>query len=251
MTLEQILLILAVGFVAGFLNTIAGGGSLLTLPVLIFLGVPATVANATNRVALFFQNIFGSLGFRSKGISNYPFSLYLGISAFFGAIVGALISVRLDDQLFNRVIAIVIIMVVILTVLNPFKVKDGDKERMDKKHQVISTIVFFFLGIYGGFIQAGVGFLIIGTLTSVNRLNMAKTNSAKVFVVLIYTIAALGVFIYEGAINWGVGLTLAAGNSTGAWIASRWSVKKSDKWIRWFVMVMAIALAIKLWFETN
>ena len=243
----DILLIIAVGFVAGFVNTVAGGGSLLTLPILIFLGLPPAIANASNRVAIFLQNIFGIMGFRSKGVSAFPFSLYLGIIALFGAIIGAKISVELDEALFNRVIAIVMVMVLLLIIFNPIKTTSG-KERMDLKRQIISYVLFFFIGIYGGFIQAGTGFLVIAVLNGLNHFSLAKTNSAKVMVIMTFNVAALAVFLYEDVINWQYGLTLAIGNSSGAWVSSRWSVKVGDVWVKRFLIVMVSILAVRLWF---
>ncbi len=243
----EVIILIAAGFFTGFINTVAGGGSLISLPVLIFLGLPPSIANATNRVAIFAQNVFAVAGFKSKGVSAYPYSLYLGISAFFGAIIGAEISVELSDDLFKRLIAIIMVGVLIVTLINPAK-KGFNVERLSRKHKTWGIISFFFIGIYGGFIQIGVGFIIIAALTHINHFSLVKTNSAKVFLVLIYTMAALGVFIIEGQINWVYGLTLAVGNSTGGWIASRFSVRKGDKWIKGFLTVMVIALAIRLWF---
>lgn len=248
MTLVDFTLLIATGLAAGFINTVAGGGTLISLPVLIFMGLPPAVANASNRVAIFSQNIFGVLGFRSKGVSAYPYSLYLGISAFFGAILGAKISVTLDDELFNRIIAIVMVLVVLATIFGSKTDHTGSRERMDRKSIAAGIITFFFIGIYGGFIQAGVGFIIIAALSGINRFTLVKTNSAKVLVVFIYTLSSLGVFIWEGVIDWKYGLTLAVGNSAGAWIASRWSVKKGDKWVKRFLVVMVFILAVKLWF---
>ena len=247
MQLTHFFLLLITGLVAGFINTVAGGGSLLSLPVLIFMGLPPAVANATNRVAIFSQNIFGVLGFKSKGVSAYPYSLWLGISAFFGAIIGAKISVDLNEDLFNKIIAIIMVIVVVATIFTKNGSHEPDEEKLDRRSVAVGIITFFFIGIYGGFIQAGVGFLIMGALSAINKFSLVKTNSAKVLVVFIYTLSSLGVFIWAGVIDWYYGLTLAVGNSTGAWIASRWSVKKGDKWIKRFMIVMVIALAIKLW----
>jgi uncharacterized membrane protein YfcA len=245
----EALLIIAVGFIAGFLNTIAGGGSLITLPVLIFLGLPPAVANGTNRIAIFSQNIFGVLGFRSKGVSDFPYSIWLGISAFFGAIIGAKIAVDIPGELFNKILAVLIVVIVLFPILkNSRKESIESKERTGIRFKVMCVITFFFIGIYGGFIQAGVGFIIIAALTVINRFSLVKTNSIKVFVVLIYTISALFIFIMEGKIHWGYGLTLAVGNSSGSWIASRLSVKKGDNWVKWFIIITVIALAVKLWF---
>ena len=221
---------------------------MLTLPVMIFMGLPPAMANGTNRVAIFLQNVSGIAGFRSKGVFVFPYSLWVGLTALLGAIVGAKISVDLDDETFNRIIAVVMIGVVLMTIFNPFKTSDTSNERMGTRQQIIGAISFFFIGIYGGFIQAGVGFIIMGTLTYVNHLSLVKVNSIKVFVVFTYTIAALAVFIIEDQINWLYGLVLAIGNMTGAWVASRWSVDKGDKWIKRFMIVMVTALAIRLWF---
>ncbi|MFT6828916.1 MAG: putative membrane protein YfcA [Roseivirga sp.] len=247
MEILNLLLLLVVGLVAGCLNTLAGGGSLLSLPVLIFLGLPPNVANATNRVAIVLQNIFAVQGFKSKGVSVYPFNLWLGISAFCGAIVGAFLAVDIDEEVFNRILAVVIVAVVIYMGINPLK-NINKPENMGKKATITSIIIFFFVGIYGGFIQAGVGYLMIMALTLVNGFSLVKTNSIKVFVALTYTLVALGIFIYYGIVNWEFGIPLAIGNATGGWLASRWSVNKGDNWIRYIVMVTASAFAIKLFF---
>lgn len=247
MTVTDFFLLIVGGFIAGCINVLAGGGSLITLPLLIFMGLPSSIANATNRVAIFAQNIFAVKGFRDKGISAYPYSLHLGISASFGAVIGAFVSLDLDDELFKKIIATVMVVVIIITVFKP-KTKESIEEKMTLRSKTIGIISFFFVGLYGGFIQAGIGFIIIAILTNLNGFSLVKTNSAKVFAALVYTGAALAVFIYKDAVNWQYGLTLAAGNSLGGAVISRWSVKKGDKWIRWFMVVTVIVLAIKLWF---
>lgn len=246
MSLLDFLLVVAVGLVAGFINTLAGGGSLLTLPLLIFMGLPSAVANGTNRIAILLQNISAVAGFKSKGVSVFPYSIWLGLSAIVGAVIGAKFSVEISDVWFKRILAIIMISVAVLIVLNPFKSTEDLQERLGSKSQLLGVFVFFFIGIYGGFIQAGVGFLIIAALTFVNRFSLVKTNSVKVFVILLYTIASLGVFIYEDKVAWLWGLTLAFGNMTGAWFASRWSVDKGDKWVKRVLLVTVIILAIRL-----
>lgn len=236
-----------IGIIAGSLNTLAGGGSLLSLPILIFLGLPAPVANATNRIAIFLQNIFSVSGFYSKGIMVYPFNVWMGISAFLGCIIGASLAVDISEELFNTILGIVIVSAVIYMAINPMKYIKK-KEDTSKKATITSVIIFFFIGIYGGFIQAGVGYLVIMALTMVNGFSLVKTNSIKVFVALTYTLMALGIFIYHGLVNWEYGIPLALGNATGGWLSSRWSVQKGDQWIRYFVMITATAFAIKLFF---
>lgn len=242
------LLVFGSGLVAGFINVVAGGGSLLTLPILIFMGLPPAMANGTNRVGIFLQNMFAVGGFKSKGVSAFPFAIWLSISALVGAILGAKIAVDISGELFNRILAIVMLMVIGITIFNPLKKKDAAGELMSNGRQIVSVIAFFFVGIYGGFIQAGVGFIIMAALTLINQLSLVKTNSIKVFVALIYTIFALGVFAWEGQVDWVLGLTLAAGTAFGGWTASRWSVDKGDQWIRYFLIVTVSVMAVKLWF---
>ncbi|MEO9481800.1 MAG: sulfite exporter TauE/SafE family protein [Ekhidna sp.] len=247
MSLLEGILLVAAGAFAGFVNSIAGGGSLLIMPLLIFMGLPSAEANGTNRVAIFIQNIFSVAGYRSKGIYVFPFAIYLAIPAIIGAIIGSNIAVDISDQIFNRILAIVMLVVMAISIFRP-PIKINPEELLSKGKIWTSVVVFFFLGIYGGFIQAGIGFLVIATLTSIHGFNMAKTNSIKVFVILCYTAAAVTVFYIEGKIQWEYGLVLAAGNSVGAWVGSRWSVGKSDRLIRLILLVMVVALSIKLWF---
>ncbi len=250
MELELILLVI-VGFVAGVVNILAGGGSLLTLPMLIFFGLPPSVANGTNRVAILIQNIFSTTGFRSKGVKTFPFSIYVGISAMLGAIIGAQIAIDIKGEVFNKILAIIMIFVVVYLVFNR-KTKTEDLiERVHGKHLWISIVLFFFVGIYGGFIQAGTGFLMILVLSGVNQFSLVKSNAIKVMVALIYTSSAIIIFIINDQINWKYGLILAIGNAAGGWFASRWSVKKGDGVIKIFLIVMVTLMAIKLWFFNN
>ncbi len=250
MELELIFLVL-IGFVAGVINILAGGGSLLTLPMLIFLGLPPSIANGTNRVAIFVQNIFSISGFRSKGVNTFPHSIYFGISAMLGAIIGAQIAVDISGELFNKILAVIMLFVVTYLVLNRRTNYEDLIERVTGKHLWISLILFFFIGIYGGFIQAGTGFLILLVLSGVNHFSLVKSNAVKVVVAFIYTISALAIFIYNDQVNWKYGLVLSVGNALGGWFASRWSVKKGDGLIKVFLVIMVSVMAIKLWFFTD
>ena len=241
-------LLVIVGFAVGVINTIAGGGSLISLPVLIFLGLPPSVANGTNRVAVAIQNIMATAGFKSKGVSTYPFNMYLGFSALFGAILGAYIAVDIKGETFNRILAIIMIVVVLIILFKP-KMKIGEmQELVTGKHLWVGIIAFFFFGIYGGFINAGLGFIIILFLHYVNQMTLVRANATKVVVVMIYTLAALTVFVINDKVIWQAGFVLALGTGSGAWFASRFSVAKGDGFIKTFLVVMVIAMAIKLWF---
>ena len=243
---ENIVLIVA-GFVVGIINTLAGGGSLLTLPLLIFMGLPPALANGTNRIAIVVQSLSGTLGFQSKGVSNYPYVFYYGISATFGALLGAQIAVEIDPKSFNRILAVLMAVVGILIVFNPQKEQTNILENQHGKALWISIVLFFLLGIYGGFINAGIGFLIILLLHQWNHLSLVKTNATKVMLVLIYSVFALGVFAYHGQVDWIKGAWLALGTWFGAWWSSRWSVRKGDRVVRYALLVMISFMAVRLW----
>ncbi len=241
-------LIIPIGFIVGFINTIAGGGSLLTLPVLIFLGLPPNVANGTNRVAIVIQTAMATAGFKSKKVSTFPFNLYLGTSALMGSIIGAYLAVDIKGETFNKILAIIMIVVVLIIIFKPKIRSEEFLERTKGKYLWLNIVAFFFFGIYGGFINAGIGFIIILFLHYVSQMTLVRANATKVVVVLLYTVSALIVFVLNDKVNWGVGLVLAFGNGSGAWLASRVSVKKGDGFIKNFIVVMVILMAIKLWF---
>jgi len=248
MSIFQIGLILITGIAAGFLNTIGGGGSLLTMPMLIFLGLPAATANGTNRIAIIIQNIVGVTNFRSKGFFFPKLGIILGIPAIVGSIIGARIAVSMSGELFEKILAIVMIMVLILILTRPEKkfIKEIDSENMSTPRLIVAIIAFFGVGLYGGFIQAGVGFIIIVALTLITGLSLVKVNCLKVFIILIYTIASFLVFIINGKVNFVLGFTLAIGNAFGAYLGSNFAVNKGDKWIRIFLIITILAMSAKL-----
>ncbi len=241
------LILILVGLFAGVVNTLAGGGSILTLPILIFMGLPPAYANGTNRVGIFLQTFTGVIGFKSKGVSVMPHGLYWGLAAMIGSIIGANLAIDIKAEAFNRILGIVIIFVVALTIYKPKNIEQKI-ERVKGKFLWISLFLFFLIGVFGGFIQAGAGLFIMLVLSQINHISLVKSNAVKSMIVAVYTFAALMVFIYYDEVNWIYGLLLAFGQSIGAWFSSRWSVKKDDNLIRFFLIVAAFGMAIKLWF---
>lgn len=248
MELYEIPIVIIVGFVAAFLNTVGGGGSLISVPLLTFLGLPITDANATTRVAILFQNVFAVRGFKSKNIHlPWPYSLYLGVSAMAGGLIGAILASRIGDEAFRKIFVFIMLLSVAAIFFSPARATRS--ERLDRRSQVVGSILFFFIGIYGGFAQAGIGFLIIAALSVVNRLSLVKSNYVKVYSAIIYTVVAIIVFAVQGMIYWLLAGVLALGHAMGGWYASRWSVEKGEVWIKRVMIVTIIAMAVKLWFE--
>jgi len=242
----SILLLFVIGIIAGMLNVMAGGGSALTLPALIFLGLDSALANGTNRVAILLQNISAILSFRQQQFHQFKTSWQLAIWTLPGAIAGAIVAIKIDEQWFQRILAIVLIGVIISMMFSPKKRESllSDQSTGPKKWLVYPTMLG--IGFYGGFIQVGVGFLLMAALFHLLRLNLVFVNMHKVFIVFIYTIPALGIFIISGNIDWVLGLSLAAGNSLGGWWAAQISVKKGDGVIRVVLLLAIFIMALKL-----
>ena len=241
-------LLVLIGFIVGIVNTMAGGGSLITLPLLIFLGLPSSVANGTNRIAIMMTAFSANMGFKSKGLSTYPFSAYLGAFALVGSIIGANIAVEIEGELFNKILSVIMILVVLIIIFKPRIIKSNAEIRVTGKHLYISCISFFFIGLYGGFVNAGIGFIIMLFLHFYNRINLLKVNATKVVVVLVYTIGAFFTFVVNDMVDWTYGICLGIGTLNGGWFTSRWSVKKGENVIRIFLTVIVVIMAIKLWF---
>ena len=252
MELWQFPVIFTVGVVAGVINTLAGGGSLITLPVLIFLGLPATVANGTNRLAITVQSMLAVAGFKRKGVSNFKLSLLMSLPALTGAVLGAQLAVDVSDAFFKKILAVVMLLVLVLVLWNPVQRGYGMSRRdtgasgLSMKRRIIGAVIFFFIGVYGGFIQAGIGFLIIGILTTIHGFNLVETNSHKVFIIGVNALFALIVFVFNSKVCWPIGLSLAAGNGLGGWIGSHLAVTGGERFIKLALAVCVIGMVVKL-----
>lgn len=241
----EFILLALIGIFAGFLNVTAGGGSLLTLPFLIFLGLPATVANGTNRIAILFQNIFATTRFHQFDVIPKGATFITAIPALVGAIIGAHLAITINELLFKRLLAVIMILVLALMLFGSKKQATQSLPILTTKRKVYLAISFFAIGIYGGFIQAGIGFLIIVALTAIDY-DLVQTNALKVLVILIFTPVVLYIFIANGQIDFLKGFVLAAGNTFGAWIATRVVVERGHRFIRWIVMAAVVGFAVKL-----
>ena len=241
----KFLLLFVVGSIAGFINVNAGGGSTMTLPTLIFLGLDSTLANGTNRVAILIQNIFAISSFRKQKVHQFSESLKLSYITLPGAIIGALVSIRISDEWFQRILAVVMIGIVV-TMFIPRTKKTYQDDLSKSEHKWLIYVVLFFIGFYGGFIQVGVGFLFMAALYHLLKISLVHVNMHKVFIVLIYTIPSLAVFALSGNINWIFGFSLAAGNALGAWFGVKALVKGGEKLIRCVLALAIVIMAGKL-----
>ncbi len=242
MTLLQLVTIYIAGAAAGFMNVMAGGGSMVTLPVLMWIGLPPHVANATNRLGVIFESGMGVKTFRSGGMRFDKSILPAIVSATIGSIIGSMFVSTIPKDVLEKVIAVALLAVVLLMLLKP------KRFTFSRPSGVLSTLIFFGVGFYGGFLQAGVGFFLIGAITFSYGFDLVRTNFTKIVIVFIYTAFALVIFILNGMIYWFPGLVLAAGNVVGAYFAARLSIRKGSGFVRWILLIIVVANAIKYLF---
>ena len=241
----ELSLLLITGIATGFLNVMAGGGSMLSVPIMIFLGVPGTIANATNRIAILPQNVSAVWAFYRKGFSNFKLSLTLGLCTIPGTIIGATIASKVANDQFNSLLAI--IMIIVLVIMSLPQPKTIDANQSPSRNRLIAGhALMVLIGFWGGFIHIGVGFLLMPVLNRVMQLDLVTTNAHKVMIVLCYTVVALIVFASQLELVWKYGIALGIGTWIGAWIAANLQVKKGIGPIKLVLNIVIIAFIIKL-----
>lgn len=246
MSVSDIIILILLGTAAGFINTFAGGGSMLVVPFLIFLGLPANVANATNRIAILLQDVVSAATYRQKKIIRFSEEYQLVIPATLGSIVGAFIAVDIDESILKKVIAGLLVVMFFVVLVNPNAWVKANAEKAKAKNPVIRFLIFFTIGVYGGFIQIGIGFFMLAGLVLGCGYDLLRANAVKVLIILCYTVVALGIFIYYDLVDYKVGLILACGNMLGAWAGTHLSIKWGAKYIRYILLVALLLVALRL-----
>lgn len=236
--------VLLAGVGAGYINTMAGSGSLITLPLLIFLGLPPTVANGTNRIGVLTQTISATMSFQNQGVLNWRNSLNLLLASMGGSFLGAQIAADFNEAQMELAIGILMVVMLFVLFIQPKRWLTGKPEALKKRPSWLQLLIFFGIGIYGGFIQAGVGiFLLAGLVLSVGH-DLVHANAIKSFIVLGFTVVALFVFIWNDQVDWGMGILLAVGNGFGGWIAARTAVKRGAGFVRWLLIIIVVVSAL-------
>ncbi|MBN1132350.1 MAG: sulfite exporter TauE/SafE family protein [Bacteroidales bacterium] len=237
--------VVAVGVVAGIINTLSAAGSMLVLPFLMAFGLDPNMANGTNRIAILLQNVVGVSSFHREKVLDLRQGIKVGLPAAAGAIAGAFIAVSFNEAAMKKAIAILLLLMFLLVLLKP--------NRWVTSHEIhpalpywLQVIIFFLIGMYGGFIQGGVGFFLLTGLVLGCGFELVKANAMKLFIILLYTPVALLIFFLNGHVNLWIGLLLSAGSMIGAWLGARMAIKWGAKLIRYFVLVALLGSAIYL-----
>jgi len=242
------ILVILAGLVSGFINTLAGSGSLITLPLLMFIGLPANIANGTNRIAILLQSLVGSAGFKKHHQLDMKTGLWLAIPTILGSVAGALFALELNDLMMKRAIGVLLVVMFFLVLFKPEVWLKGKQVNRTANTNVLTIIIFFIIGLYGGFVQAGVGFFLLGGLVMGAGFDLIKANALKNLLVFLYTPFALIVFMVSHQVDYKAGFILALGSMLGAWIATKVAVDRGTVFVRYVLLLAILGSAIKLIF---
>jgi uncharacterized membrane protein YfcA len=235
-------MLLASGVVVGFINTLAGGGSAISLTVFMALGLPVHVANGTNRIAILMQNLSSTATFTRKKMLDWRRGIRLGVPAIIGAVVGAQIAATIDDRIFQICLAVVMVSVLVFTLLGDKLLRRSGAEV--RNIRPLHYVAFFLVGVYSGYIFVGTGYIILLATMGMLHMGIVRSNVIKNFIILLAIPFSLLVFILNGEVNYAYGLIHGAGNMVGAFLASHYAIGWGTKFLRWFmVAVVLVCLA--------
>jgi uncharacterized protein len=243
MSFTEIIVIVIAGIVVGFINTLSGGGSVISLSLLLILGLPADIANGTNRISIFFQTLSSVGSFTRQKMFDNLRPVWLAIPATIGAILGAVLAVDVNARVIEIAMAVSMVIMLFFLFYKPDKWLKAKPVMLARPLQWWQFVIFFLVGFYGGFIQVGVGYFLLMALVLGVGYDLVKANAVKNLIVFFYAIFALLVFVIDGKVNYMYGLILSAGSMIGALIASYLAVKKGAGFIR-AVILLSVVLTI-------
>jgi len=243
----EIVLVIGAGFLAGVINTLAGSGSLVTLPLLIFFGLPAHVANGTNRVGVFLQGLIALGTMRSRADLEVRSGGWIVGITLVGALAGAWVAVDVPERFMDGAIMGLMAFMLVVLLVKPKRWLQVGMPRPDAHRKPLNWLFFLAIGFYGGFIQAGVGVFLLAALVLRAGYNLVHANVIKLLVVFAFSLPVLAIFVWNGQVAWRYGLLLAAGQAVGAWVAARFATGNphAETWIRRLLIAVVLASLIK------
>ncbi|HRY32526.1 MAG TPA: sulfite exporter TauE/SafE family protein [Bacteroidales bacterium] len=231
------------GLMVGFINTLAGGGTIISLSLFMFLGMDPVMANGTNRLAVLFQTTTSSFGFRRHRLLDLKRASRLGIPVAAGSLLGTWIAIDISPRVFELILAISMVFMMSFLVFRPNRWLKGMESLTLKKISPGLYFLFFIIGIYGGLIYVGVGYYLLAAIVLGAGYDLLRANAVKVWIVLLYVPFNLVIFMVYGQVDYRYGLVHAIGNIIGAWLATRFAVNWGVNFVRW-VLILVILLVV-------
>jgi uncharacterized protein len=204
---------------------------------LVFLGLDPHTANGTNRIGILLQSLVGVTAFKKQKVFTWKETTWLAIPAIVGSVIGSRLAVDVNEDVLDKVIGGLLIFMFFIILLKPEKWLKEKSDSVSSKPGVVSFVIFFLIGVYGGFIQAGVGFFLLAGLVLGAGMDLIKANAIKVLLTMAFTPLALAMFIYYDQVNYEYGFILAGGNMIGAFFGTKVSVSWGPKFVRYVLLV--------------
>ncbi|GAB4402067.1 MAG: sulfite exporter TauE/SafE family protein [Microscillaceae bacterium] len=244
--------IMLISIIIGFINTLVGSGSLVMLPLLIAMGLPANIANGTNRVAVFFQSLVGAYSFWQKKKIPLGRAAWSIVPCVFGAILGAYIATQISPKALNDFIGILLIVMLGLILVRPNRWMRKENANGEHSKRPLAIFIMFLIGIYGGFIQAGVGIFLLAGLVLGVHYSLPYANAIKLIIVAFYAFPVLLVFVWQNQVDWFYGIFTALGQGLGAFLGARFMVyyPNAEVWIYRLLVIIVLGAIIhfyELW----
>jgi len=241
-----IAILIIAGFLVGVINTIAGSGTVITYSIFMMLGLPVNLANGTIRLGVIMQTLTSTLNFKRHNALDWKKGFKLAIPVVIGSVVGAEIAVELNEAVFEKILAVILLIMLFFIFYKPERWLKDQVHKIQSKPTILQLLLFFLIGIYGGFIHIGVGIFMISVLVLNAGYDLVKANAIKVMTVFLYSPFALAVFMMNDQIHYGMGLIAAIGNVFGGYVGSRMAISWGNNFIRWVLMVVIILISAYL-----
>lgn len=239
------LLILA-GFLVGIINTIAGSGTVITYSLFMMLGLPVNLANGTIRLGVIMQTLASTLNFKKHNALDWKKGFKLAVPVVIGSIIGAQIATEINEAVFEKILAGILLIMLFFIFYKPEQWLKNQVQKIQNKPTIIQLLLFFIIGLYGGFIHIGVGIFMLSVLVLNAGYDLVKANAIKVMIVFLYSPFALAVFIMNDQVHYGMGLIAAIGNVFGGIVGSKMAISWGSNFVRWVLMVVIIVFSAYL-----
>ena len=245
-TWQVITILVLAGFFVGVINTIAGSGTVITYSLFMAMGMPANISNGTIRVGVVLQTLAATINYKKKGFLDFKKGIRLAIPIAIGSIAGAQLAASIDTKIFEKLLAVIMLLMIFFLFANPTRWTEGVKEKIEAKLTWKEMLIFFAIGLYGGFTHIGVGIFLLSALVLKAGYDLLRANAIKVLTVLIYSPFALLIFVINHQVDYRIGLISAVGNIIGGIVVARLSVSWGANCIRWFLVIIIVLLASKV-----
>lgn len=240
MDINIVIVLILSGLLVGFINTLAGGGTIISITVFMTLGLPPLVANGTNRIAIFLQTLTAVVNYQRNKILDIRKSLKFALPVALGSIIGSNLAIAINETIFNYFLVGILLFMTALIIFKPKLWLTENTEKILRPMNFLEWILLFIIGIYGGFIHVGIGYFLIAALVLMSGYNLLNANAIKNLIVFLYIPVSLIPFMLKGEVRYDYGLIHAIGNIIGAFLASQWASKFGSKFIRYILILLLL-----------